>query len=240
MIVEGRNSVQEIINSDKTVDKILVQNGLRDEESKRLVFKIKESGIKFSYTDKAVLDKMSRSKKHQGFIAVITEFNYSEIEDIIADAVEKDGLIVILDGIEDPHNLGSIIRVCECSGVCGIVLGKHRQAMVSDTVMRISEGSASHVKIARVTNVNNAIKQIKDSGIFVYSLELGGQDIYKTNLTGKIAIVVGGEDTGVNQLTQKLSDGVIAIPMCGKINSLNASVATGIAVFESVRQRQTK
>lgn len=240
MIVEGRNSVREIINSDKTVDKIIIQNGLRDEESRKLISAIKESGIKFSYTDKAVLDKLGTSKKHQGFIAFLTQFDYSEIEDIISDCVKSNGLIVILDGIEDTHNFGSVIRVCECAGVCGIVIGKHRQAMVSDTVIRISEGSAGHVKIARVTNINNAVKQIKDSGIFVYSLEVGGQNIYDTDLTGRIALVIGGEDSGVNRLTKSLSDGVVAIPMFGKINSLNASVAAGVAIFESLRQRQAK
>ena len=237
MNVEGRNAVREVINSDKTVDKILVQNGLRDEQSRTLINAIKESGVKFSFAEKAVLDKMSNTGKHQGFIAVLSEYTYCEIEDIIDACVKTQKPVVILDGIEDAHNLGSIIRTCECGGVSGIIIGKHRQAPVSDTVIRISEGSATHVKIARVTNVNNAIKQIKQNNIFVFSLELGGSSIYKSNLTGLTAIVVGGEDTGVNSLTKKLSDGVITIPMEGKVNSLNASVACGVAVFESLRQR---
>ncbi|MBR1890983.1 MAG: 23S rRNA (guanosine(2251)-2'-O)-methyltransferase RlmB [Clostridia bacterium] len=237
MNVEGRNAVREVINSDKTVDKILVQNGLRDEQSRTLINAIKESGVKFSFAEKAVLDKMSNTGKHQGFIAVLSEYTYCEIEDIIDECVKTQKPVVILDGIEDAHNLGSIIRTCECGGVSGIIIGKHRQAPVSDTVIRISEGSATHVKIARVTNVNNAIKQIKQNNIFVFSLELGGSSIYKSNLTGLTAIVVGGEDTGVNSLTKKLSDGVITIPMEGKVNSLNASVACGVAVFEALRQR---
>ena len=237
MNVEGRNAVKEAINSDKTVDKVLIQNGLRDEASRALMREIKDSGIKFSYADKAVLDKMSTTKKHQGFIAVLSDFIYSDLDEIIAECVSGQKPIVVLDGIEDPHNLGSIIRVCECGGVSGIVIGKHRQAPVSDTVMRISEGSAAHVKIARVTNVNNALKTIKENNIFVFSLELGGENIYKTNLKGAVAIVIGGEDTGVNNLTKKLSDGVITIPMMGRINSLNASVAAGIAVFEALRQK---
>ncbi|MBP5177367.1 MAG: 23S rRNA (guanosine(2251)-2'-O)-methyltransferase RlmB [Clostridia bacterium] len=240
MNAEGRNAVAEAIRSDKTVDRVIVENGLRDEQSRALLAEIKESGVKFSFADKAVLDKMSSTKKHQGFIAVLSEFTYSELEDIIADCKKTGRPVVVLDGVEDPHNLGSIIRVCECGGVSGIVIGKHRQAPVSDTVLRISEGSAAHVKIAKVTNVNNAIKTIKAENIFVFSLELGGEDIYKTDLTGAVAIVVGGEDTGVNALTKKLSDGVVTIPMCGKINSLNASVAAGIAVFEALRQRRNK
>jgi len=237
MNAEGRNAVREAVNSDKTIDKVIIQNGLRDEPSRQLISEIRESGVKFSFADKAVLDKMSSTKKHQGFIAVLSEFVYSDLEEIIETCVNEKKPIVVLDGIEDPHNLGSIIRVCECGGVSGIVIGKRRQAPVSDTVIRISEGSAAHVKIARVTNINTALKTIKDNNVFVFSLELGGGNIYKTNLTGNVAIVIGGEDSGVNSLTQKLSDGVITIPMLGKINSLNASVAAGIAVFEALRQK---
>lgn len=240
MNVEGRNAVYELLSTDKTVDKILVQNGLRDDESRKLISTIKESGIKFSYTDKSVLDKMSTTKRHQGFIAVVTDFVYSDLEEIIEDCVEKSGIIAVLDGVEDVHNLGSIIRVCECAGVCGLVIGKRRSASVNDTVMRISEGSVNHVKIARVTNINDAIDTMKDSGIWVYALELGGENIYKTDLSGKIAIVVGGEDTGVNKLTKTKADYVISIPMLGKINSLNASVAAGVAMFEAMRQRTQK
>ena len=212
MKVEGRNSVYELISSTKTVDKILVQNGLRDAPSRELIAQIKESGIKFTFAEKSVLDKESTTKKHQGFIA-------------------------LLDGIEDTHNLGSIIRVADCSGVDAIVIGKRRSASVNETVMRISEGSANHVKVCRVGNINDAIKKLKEKMIWVYALELGGQNIYKTNLKGRVAVVIGGEDTGVNHLTKNLCDGIMAIPMYGKINSLNASVATGVAVYEVVRQR---
>lgn len=240
MNAEGRNAVREAVASAKTVDKVLVQNGLRDSESKELLRQIKESGVKFSFTDKSVLDKLSTTKKHQGFIAFLSDFVYSEEEEIIEDSLANKRPILILDGIEDTHNLGSIIRVGECGGVAGIIIGKHRSATVTDVVMRISEGSANHVKIAKVVNVNAAIEKIKSAGIFVYALELGGTSIYETNLTGATAIVVGGEDTGVNALTKKISDGVITIPMFGKINSLNASVAAGIALFECVRQNIAK
>lgn len=240
MNAEGRNAVREAISSTKTVEKVLVQNGLRDGESKELLRQIKESGVKFSFTDKSVLDKLSTTKKHQGFIAFLSDFVYSEEEEIIADSVNMKKPVLILDGVEDPHNLGSIIRVGECGGVAGIIIGKHRSATVTDIVMRISEGSANHVKIAKVVNINSAIEKIKSAGIFVYALELGGESIYEANLTGATAIVVGGEDTGVNALTKKISDGVITIPMFGKINSLNASVAAGIALFECVRQNIAK
>ena len=240
MNVEGRNAVYELISTDKTVDKVLVQNGMRDEDSRKLVNAIKEAGIKFSYTDKSVLDKMSTTRRHQGFIAVVTDFVYADLDDIIEDCVEKSGVIAVLDGVEDVHNLGSIIRVCECAGVSGLVIGKHRSASVNDTVMRISEGSANHVKIAKVTNINDAVDKMKERGIWVYALELGGENIYKTDLNGKIALIVGGEDTGVNKLTKKKADYIVSIPMLGKINSLNASVAAGVALFEALRQRTQK
>lgn len=238
MKVEGRNAVCELINSNKTVDKVLVQNGLRDEASRNLLSQIKENGIKFVFCEKAVLDKESTTKKHQGFVAYASDFIYADLEDVLSNLENKDGLILILDGIEDPHNLGSIIRVADCAGVDAVIIGKRRSASVNEVVMRISEGSANHVVIAKVGNINDAVKKIKESGVWVYALELGGENIYKADLKGKLAIVIGGEDTGVNKLTKSLCDGTLAIPMYGKINSLNASVATAVAVFEAVRQRK--
>lgn len=239
MKIEGRNSVRELLKTGKTIDKILIANGMRGTEAEALLKDIKKSGVKFQFADKSVLDKESQSGKHQGYIAFVSDYKYCELDDIISVATSKDDcLVVVLDGVEDPHNLGSIIRVCECAGADGLVIGKHRSASVTDAVMRISEGSANHLKIAKVTNVNQAVDALKESGIWTYALELGGGDIYKTDLKGKVAIVVGGEDTGVNKLTAKKCDGVITIPLCGKVNSLNASVATGIAVFEVVRQRR--
>lgn len=239
MKIEGKNSVRELLKSGKTIDKVLVANGMRDAESKSLVNIIKSSGVKVSYADKSILDKESETRRHQGFIAYVSDYKYCELGDILNNVKDKeDAFIVVLDGIEDPHNLGSIIRVCECGGIDGLIIGKHRSASVTDAVMRISEGSANHLKIARVTNINNALDEIKEEGIWAYALELGGGDIYKTDLKGRIAIVIGGEDTGVNKLTQKKCDAVMSIPMYGKVNSLNASVACGIGVFEALRQRK--
>ena len=160
------------------------------------------------------------------------------MDDVILGAKEKDGFIVVLNEILDPHNLGSIIRVCECAGVDGLIIGKDRSASVSDTVMRISAGALNHVKVARVTNINTAIDTLKENGYWVYGAELGGESIYKSNLTGKLCLVIGGEDSGVKRLTKEKCDGIISIPMFGKVNSLNASVACGIAVYEAIRQRE--
>lgn len=237
MTVEGKNAVNELIKTQKTIDKVLIQNGMRDKDSRAIVNLLKERGIKISYAEKSVLDKQSKTGKHQGFIAFVTDFQYTELFDILDSCKDKDCFLLVLDGIEDPHNLGSIIRVAECAGIDGIIIGKHRSAGVTDTVMRISEGGANHVAIARVTNVNNALDEIRQAGIWVYGLELGGNDIYKTDLRGKIALVIGGEDTGINRLTKEKCDAIVSIKMHGNVNSLNASVATGVAVFEALRQR---
>ncbi len=239
MKITGKNAVAELIKTDKTVDKILVMNGLRDEQSKSLVKQAKSRGYKVQFAEKAVLDKECGSAKHQGFIAYTSDFKYTEFEELLQDVSNKvDAFVVIADGIEDPHNLGSIIRVCECAGVDGLVIGKHRSAQVTDSVMRISEGSANHLKISRVVNINNALEKVKDAGLWAYALELGGSDLYKQDLKGKICLVIGGEDSGVNDLTKKKCDGVLTIPLSGKVNSLNASVALGVGVFEVVRQRR--
>ena len=238
MKIIGKNAVAELIKTDKTVDKILVQNGLRDDESRNLVKNAKNRGYKVQFAEKAVLDKECESKRHQGFIAYTSDFVYTDFDELISSVSgNENAFLVVADGIEDPHNLGSIIRVCECAGVNGLVIGKHRSAQVTDSVMRISEGSANHLKISRVVNLNSAIDKIKEAGLWTYALELGGSDIYKTDLKGKLCLVIGGEDTGVNKLTKQKCDGVITIPMKGKVNSLNASVALGVGVFEAVRQR---
>lgn len=212
---------------------------MRDEESKNLLNIIKSSGAKYQFADKSVLDKESEGRRHQGFIAYVSDYKYTELDDILS-AIDgkEDAFLVLLDGVEDPHNLGSVIRVCECAGVDGLIIGKRRSASVTDAVMRISEGSANHVKIARVTNLNVALEEIKKAGVWTYALELGGSDIYKNKLTGRICMVIGGEDTGVNELTKKKCDAHISIPMYGCVNSLNASVACGIGVFEALRQRK--
>ena len=238
MKIEGKNAVSELIKTDKTIDKILVQNGMRDEYTRNFVKEAVKRGIKVQYVDKAILDKETETRRHQGFIAYVSDYRYADFDELVNTLADKpDAFLVVLDGVEDPHNLGSVIRVAECAGADGLVIGKRRSASVNETVMRISEGSANHLKIARVTNINSAIDKIKQAGVWTYACELGGSDIYKSDLTGKLCLVIGGEDTGVNRLTKEKCDAVVTIPMFGKVNSLNASVACGVAVFEAVRQR---
>ena len=240
MKVEGRNSIYELLKTNKEIDKILVQKDLKDDASKRLINIIRSHKLKLQPVDKYVIEKESESKRHQGFIAYVSDYKYFDIDDILEECTEPDSLVVVLNEILDPHNLGSIIRVLECAGANGLIIGKDRSASVNDTVMRISAGALNHVKVARVTNINTAIDMLKDNGFWVYGAEVGGQSIYKANLTGKICLVIGGEDSGVKRLTKEKCDGIISIPMNGKVNSLNASVACGVAVYEVIRQRMDK
>ena len=181
MKVEGRNSVYELLKTDKEIEKILVQKDLKDDASKRLINVIRSHKIKLQPVDKYVIEKESESKRHQGFIAYVSDYKYFDLEDVIEDCKEKDGLVVVLNEILDPHNLGSIIRVCECAGADGIIIGKDRSASVNDTVMRISAGALNHIKVAKVTNINTAIDKLKDNGFWVYGAEIGGGNIYKSN-----------------------------------------------------------
>ena len=237
MKIEGRNSVYELLKTDKEIDKVLVQKDLKDDASKRLINIIRSKNVKIQLVDKYVIDKESESKRSQGFIAFVSEYEYFDLEDILDACKDKDGFIIILNEILDPHNLGSIIRVCECAGVDGLIICKDRSASVNDTVMRISAGAVNHVKVARVTNINTTIDKLKDNGFWIYGAEVGGESIYKSNLKGKIALVIGGEDSGIKRLTKEKCDNIVSIPMFGKVNSLNASVACGIAVYEAIRQR---
>ena len=242
MKVEGKNAVRELLKTDAEIDKILVQNGLKDSDSRRLISTMRENRVKVQFADAIVLDKESENKKHQGFIAFVSDYKYSDLNAILNSVKNKDGdgLIVVLDGIVDPPNLGSIIRVCECGGVDGLIISERRSALVTDTVMRISEGGANHVKIAKVVNINNALKTLQDNNFWVTGAELGGEDLYKADLTGNLCLVIGSEGDGIKKLTKEICDRIVTIPMRGKVNSLNASVACGIVLFEALRQRNGK
>ncbi len=232
MKIEGKNAVLEAIKSGTTIDKILCQKDVNHE----IISLARQNKIKVQYVDKFTLDKNSGEKKHQGFIAYVSEFSYSSLEEILQNKKERH-FIVLLDGVEDPHNLGSILRVGECAGVDGLVIPLNRSVSVTDTVVRVSAGASNHVKVARVNSINNVIEKLKKLNIWIYCLEAEGQSIYQTDLSGDIAFVIGGEGKGVSSLTKKLCDATVSLPMFGKINSLNASVACGIALYEAVRRQ---
>ena len=241
MKIYGRNAVIEAMRSGATIDRLVAQKDLKDPVSNRIINDARDRGIKIFFRDKIALDReCEQGARHQGFIAEITDFEYSDLDDILALA-EKRGeppFIIILDGVEDPHNLGSVIRVAECAGVHGVVIPRHRSVSVNDTVVKVSSGATAHLMVAKVTHVNDAIVELQKKGVWVYCADMDGDDVYSTNLKGSIAFVIGGEGKGVKRLTRELCDGVVSIPMFGKVNSLNASVATGIVIYEKIRQER--
>jgi len=240
MKAEGRNAVREALTSGANIKKIIIQKDSEDRALQGIVAMATKAEVRYDFVDKRALDRESVTGRHQGVIAYLEDYEYSTTDEIFAEATQKGKphFIVILDGIEDPHNFGSIIRVAECEGADGIVIGNRRAVDVNETVIRSSAGASAHVKIAKVGNINDYIRELKDNFVTVLSLDMDGRPMDETNLTGDIAIVVGGEGKGVSRLTRDLSDGIISIPMRGKVSSLNASVAAGIALYEVVRQRK--
>lgn len=239
MKIYGRNAVSEAIKSGKTIDRLIVQEGLRDANANSIISDAKNAGIKIFFREKTALDRECPPRaRHQGFVAEVTDFEYSEPDDIFAYAEERGEppFIVILDGVEDPHNLGSVLRVAECAGVHGVIIPRHRSVSVNDTVVKVSSGASAYVRVAKVTNINDAIAELKTRGVWVYAADMDGDDLYSTDLKGAIAFVIGGEGKGVKRLTRELCDGVVSIPMFGHVNSLNASVAAAVVIYEKVRQ----
>lgn len=237
-LIYGKNPVLEAIKSDTTINKIYAQTS-----NKEIDLVIKEAlkrKIIVVNTDKQKLDKMIDGKNSQGIIASVTDFEYSEIEDIInyAKSRNEDPFVLILDKIEDPHNLGAIIRSAECMGVHGIIIQKRNACLVTDTVEKVAAGACSYVKVARVTNITESLKKLKEYGLWIYGLDMAGEsNIYDTKLEGAIGIVVGNEGEGISRLVKENCDVLMKIPMTGKINSLNASVSAAISIYEVVRQK---
>jgi 23S rRNA (guanosine2251-2'-O)-methyltransferase len=240
MIIYGRNPVKEAYRAGKTIEKLYLPKGAPDPVLSPIYKMAKEKRTVISYVDKFTMDKLSEGGNHQGVLAQITDFDYCTVEDIMALAESKDEdlLIVLLDGITDPHNLGAIVRSAECFGAHGIVIPKHRSVGVNDTVVKVASGATEHMLIAKVTNINDTIRMLKEHNVWVYATDFDGKAPKLTNMTGKIAIVIGSEGEGIHKLTKELCDDTLTIPEYGKINSLNASVATGIILYEAVRQRR--
>ena len=237
MKTEGRNAVGELLKTGKNIDKILLEKGAQG--SLQILFaEARKRNIRVQFVDRQVLDKESVTRHHQGVIAYTTDYEYYDVDELIAEKKsEKGGFIILCDGIEDVHNLGSIIRVAECAGADGVIIPKAGSASVTESVVRISAGAAEHMKVAKVANLNQTIEYLQKNGYWIYALEAGGEDIYAEDFSGNVALVVGGEDSGVKRLTKEKCDKILSIPLQGKVNSLNASVALGIAAYEVVRRR---
>lgn len=232
MLVYGRNSCYEILKEEKNlknIKKVYLERNFRDKD---LISLIEKTKINPSFYTKFELDKLAEGN-HQGIILDIGEFEYSDLDEIIND----NGFIVMLDHLEDTHNFGAIIRTCEAAGVDGIIIPKDRSVKVNSTVMKTSSGSASRMKICMVTNLCQTIRYLQDKGYWIYATDMNGTNYSKVDYSDKTCIIVGNESNGVSDLVKKSSDYIITIPMTEKINSLNASVALGILVYEVVRQR---
>ena len=237
-IVAGRNAVLELLKSDKDINKIFIERGEKHGSIKEIIAKAKEQKIVLVEVDKNKLDSMAEN--HQGVVAVVPPFNYCEVEDILelARSKNEDPFIVVLDGIEDPHNLGSIIRTAETAGVHGIIIPKRRSAQVNSTVNKTSAGATNFMKIARVNNINETIEYLKNNDVWIYGTDGEAKEMYyDEDMTGNVAIVIGSEGFGMSRLVKENCDFLLKIPMKGKITSLNASVSAGIIMYEAVKQR---
>lgn len=239
--VEGRNSVFELLNSNRDINKIYIQKGERHGAINKIISLAKEKHIVISEIEKNKLDQMSQTKNHQGIIAVVPPFNYCEVEDILelAKSKQEAPFIIILDGIEDPHNLGSIIRTAETAGVHGIIIPKRRAIAVNATVSKTSAGAVEHMKIARVSNLVQTIDYLKENGVWICGTDMDTNTYYyNQDLKGALAIVIGSEGFGMSRLVKEKCDFLVKIPMKGKVTSLNASVSAGIVIYEAVRQKK--
>ncbi len=238
-IIFGRNSVSEAIKSGRAIDNIMVSRGEKSGSIPKIIADAKKQGIVIKEVDPKKLDFVCGHNNHQGIAATVAIKEYSSVEDIFDYAAEKGEapFIVICDEIEDPHNLGAIIRTAEAAGVHGIIIPKRRSASLSFTVAKTSAGAVEFMRVARVTNIPQTIEELKKRGVWVYCADMDGEPFYKSDLKGSIALVIGSEGNGVGRLVKEKCDICLSMPMKGKINSLNASVAAGILMYEASRQR---
>ncbi len=240
--IEGRNAVLEAIRSGKTIDKIFVLDGCHDGPINTIVREAKKGDTIVSYVAKERLDNMSKTGHHQGIIAYAAAYEYASVEDILENARSKNEapFVFILDNIEDPHNLGAIIRTANLAGAHGVIIPKRRAVGLTATVARTSAGALNYTPVAKVTNISATIEELKKQGMWFVCADMGGEVMYKLNLTGSIGLVIGNEGEGVSRLVKEKCDYIAAIPMKGNIDSLNASVAAGVLAYEIVRQRMSK
>ena len=236
--IEGRNAVLELLESGKDINKIYITKGEKHGSITKIIAKAKERKIVTVEVEREKINQMAQTENAQGVIAIVPPFDYCEVEDILNEAKSRNAFILILDGIEDPHNLGSIIRTAETAGVHGIIIPKRRAAAVNSTVVKTSAGATSFMKVARVNNINETIKNLKENNVWIYGTDIETEKMYyDEDLTGNVAIVIGSEGFGMSRLVKENCDFLIKIPMKGKITSLNASVSAGIVMYEAVKQR---
>lgn len=232
----GRNSVTEALKNARDIDRVYIQQGSAPTLGK-IIALAKKAGIPVIDTASQKLDTYSAGKNHQGVVAVGAAYSFSEMEDIFKKAGDKPPFIIIADEIEDPHNLGAIIRTAEAAGASGVIIPKRRGVGLTETVAKTSAGAIEYMPVVRVSNIVNTIKQLKEQNIWIYAADMDGQSYCSTNFSGGVGLVIGSEGKGVSRLVKENCDVVVSMPMSGKINSLNASVAAGILMYEVSRQR---
>lgn len=237
--IEGRNAVLEAFRSGKSVDKVFILDGCQDGPIRTIVREARKKDTIMNFVPKERLDQLSETGSHQGVIAQVAAFEYATVEDILAKAKEKGEapFIVLLDNIEDPHNLGAIIRTANLAGAHGVIIPKRRAVGLTATVAKTSAGALNYTPVAKVTNLGQTIDDLKKEGMWFVCADMGGETMYQLNLTGAIGLVIGNEGEGVSRLIKEKCDFVASIPMKGDIDSLNASVAAGVLAYEIVRQR---
>ena len=238
--VEGRNSVLELLESGKDINKIFITRGEKHGSINKIIAIAKEKKVIIVEKDKRQMDEMAQNQNYQGVIAIVPPFEYCEIEDILEEAKSKneEPFVLILDGIEDPHNLGSIIRTAETAGVHGIIIPKRRAAGVNSTVNKVSAGAVEHMKITRVTNISETIQKLKDAGLWICGTDINTDKYYyDQDLKGALGIVIGNEGSGISSKVKNNCDFLVKIPMKGKVTSLNASISEGIIIYEALKQR---
>lgn len=237
--IEGRNAVIEAFRSGKTIDKLYVLDGCKDGPVMTIIREAKKTDTIIRYVDREILDRLSKTGHHQGVVANAAAYDYAEVEEILNAAREKGEppFVFILDGIEDPHNLGAIIRTANLAGAHGVIIPKRRAVGLTATVAKTSAGALNYTPVAKVTNLSATIEELKKEGLWFVCADMGGETMYNLNLTGPIGLVIGNEGEGVSRLVKEKCDYVASIPMKGNIDSLNASVAAGVLAYEIVRQR---
>ena len=238
-MIEGRNAVLEAFRSGKCVDKLFILDGCQDGPVRTIAREARKKDTIINYVSKERLDQLSETRAHQGVIAQVAAYEYSTVEDILAKAEEKGEppFLILLDNVEDPHNLGAIIRTANLAGAHGVIIPKRRAVGLTSTVAKTSAGAINYTPVAKVTNLVRTMEELKEKGIWFVCADMGGESMYRMNLTGPIGLVIGNEGEGVSRLVKEACDFTASIPMKGDIDSLNASVAAGVLAYEIVRQR---
>lgn len=237
--IEGRNAVLEAFRSGRTVDRLYILEGCQDGPVRTIAREARKKDTIVTYVPRERLDQLSETKAHQGVIAQVAAYAYASVEDILARAEEKGEppFLILLDNVEDPHNLGAVIRTANLAGAHGVIIPKRRSVGLTATVAKTSAGALNYTPVAKVTNLVRTMKDLKEKGIWFACADMGGQSMYQTDLTGPIGLVIGNEGEGVSRLVREACDFIVSIPMRGDIDSLNASVAAGVLSYEIVRQR---